>query len=246
MEEINPTETLDPRRIAAKGRERRRRRQFAAVAGTAVFVLATAGTAYALSSGTSGKDAVSSAAGSSSSASATPGGSRTFASGSAAPGKAAATLPGRQLTSGTTDGVEWKVSFTLITDQGYPAACLHVWTSDGTTTPSACTVTLLYSRYGGVGDAPQLNSFQPQAISDKLGVAGISTSYATRVHVTYAGGAFDLPAVTPDGRGGPNNEISAVVLPLADTSPSGKATVIGPHGSSAAEPILIYATPTGQ
>lgn len=57
MEEINPTETLDPRRIAAKGRERRRRRQFAAVAGTAVFVLATAGTAYALSSGTSGKDA---------------------------------------------------------------------------------------------------------------------------------------------------------------------------------------------
>lgn len=241
MEEITPGETLDPERIARKGRARRHRRQLGAAVGTTLALLATAGTAYALNTGNSGKVVGPAAGSSATTAVVVPGNTA-----SAEPGASASALPGRPLTSGTTDRVAWKISFTLTDYQGEPAACLHVWTSDGSTKPASCTVTMLYSQSGGIGQDPWVSSVMPESISDKLGVAGLTLRYATSVRVTYAGGSFDLPAVTPDDRGGPNIEISAVVLPLADTAPSGRATPIGPHGVGSTTDVLIYPPLSGQ
>lgn len=255
MDEITPSETLDPRRIVEKGRGRRRKRQFALMAGSAVAVLATAGSAYALSGGNHGNSATPAGGRTSATASTTvkksasaPAVVKTTASAPAATGKSASALPGTPLTSGTTDGVAWKTSITLEDFQGAPDAlvCLHVWTSDGSTNPAVCTVKA-YPGYGGEGDTPEVVAGQPLAISAKLGVTTVSTMHATSVHITYAGGAFTLPTVDSGRQSATNTQqVTAVVLPLADTAPSGRVTPIGPGGTGMTTDLLIYATPTGR
>jgi hypothetical protein len=235
MEEITPSEVLDPGRIVGKGRERRRRRQFGIAAGSTLAVLATAGSAFALGTGNHGKEAG-------------PAAGPTTVTASAAPRASASALPGTPLTSGTTDGVAWKTSFTLAAYQGGPdqQACVHVWTSDGSTNPAACTVTV-YPGFASGGDrTPEVMSNQPLAISAKLGVTGISTVFTTKVHITYAGGSFTLPTLSAGQHADQNNDFTAAVLPLADTAPSGRVTPIGPAGTGMTTDILIYATPTGQ
>ena len=235
MEEITPTEILDPGRIVGKGRERRRRRQFGIAAGSTLAVLATAGSAFALSTGNHGKEAG-------------PAVGRTTVTASAVPRESHSALPGTPLTSGTTDGVAWKTSFTLAAYQGGPdqQACVHVWTSDGSTNPAACTVTVTPGFVSGGDHAPEVMSNAPLAISSKLGVTGIATAFTTKVHITYAGGSFTLPTFSAGLRADQNNDFTAVVLPLADTAPSGRVTPIGLAGTGMTADILIYATPTGQ
>lgn len=235
MEEITPSEVLDPDRIVGRGRERRRRRQLGIAAGSALAVLATAGSAYALSTGNHGKE-VGPAAG------------RTTVKASAVPSESASALPGTPLTSGTTDGVAWKTSFTLAAYNGGPdqQACVHVWTSDGSTHPAACTVMVTPGFVSGGDHSPEVMSNQPMAISAKLGVTGIATAFTTKVHITYAGGSFTLPTFSPGQRADQNNDVTAAVLPLADTAPSGRVTPIGPGGTGMTTDILIYATPAGQ
>lgn len=239
MEEITPSEMLDPGRIVGKGRERRRRRQFGMAAGSALAVLATAGSAYALSSGNHGKEAAPAAARTTATAPAVP---------SKVPSKSASALPGTPLTSGTTDGVAWKTSITLADYNGGPdqQACVHVWTSDGTTNPAACTVTAYPGYAPGDQKSPEVMDEQPTAISAKLGVAALVTVATTSVHITYAGGSFSLPTLSLPHHADQNNEVSAVVLPLADTAPSGRVTPIGPGGTGMTTDILIYAPPATQ
>lgn len=241
MDEITPSEMLDPGRIVKRGRDRRRKRQFALVAGSAAAVLATAGSAYALSGGGHGSSAVPPAGRTSAPVVV----KKSTAAPTASASKPAAVLPGAPLTSGTTDGVAWKTSITLEDFQGAPDAlvCLHVWTSDGSTNPAICT-TKAYPGYGGEGDEPEVSSSQPIAISAKLGVTTVSTMHATKVHITYAGGSFTLPTVDSGRQSATNTmQVTAVVLPLADTAPSGRATPIGPAGVGMTTDLLIYPTP---
>lgn len=231
MEEITPSEVLDPTRIAARGRERRRRRQFGMAVASTLAVVGTAGTAYALSAGKHGPEI-------------RPAAVRTTGTGPAVAEHSAAALPGAPLSSGTTDGVAWKTSVTLADFHGGPdlQACVHVWTSDGSTNPAACTVTV-YPAYDPGKALPQIADSQPAAISAKLGVAGLATFFTTEVHVTYTGGSFSLNTLSLPHRPGQNNEVTAVVLPLAGEKESGMATPSGPSGTGMASPILIYATP---
>lgn len=231
MEEITPSELLDPARIAAHGRERRRRRQFGMAVASTLAVIGTAGTAYALSAAKHGQESA-------------PAAVRTTATAPAAAKQSAAALPGTPLSSGTTEGVAWKTSVTLADFQGGPdqQACVHVWTSDGSTNPAACTVTI-YPGYDHGKASPQVATCQPAAISAKLGVAGLATFFTTRVHVTYSGGSFSLATLSLPHRADQNNEVTAVVLPLAGDTESGMATPSGPTGTGMTTPILVYATP---
>jgi hypothetical protein len=234
MEEITPGQGLDPERIVDKGRERRRRRQLGMAAGSMVAVLATAGSAYALSTGNHGKEV-------------SPVARRTPVRTPVVPRKSASALPGTPLTSGTTEGVAWKTSVTLADYNGGPdqQACVHVWTSDGTTNPAVCTVTV----YPGFapGDAPGVMAEQPVAISPALGIAGLDTVFTTRVHITYAGGSFSLPTLSLKHHVDQNNEVTAVVLPLTEGAAlSGSVTPIGPTGTGQTTSIIIYASPAAQ
>jgi hypothetical protein len=98
----------------------------------------------------------------------------------------------------------------------------------------------------GGNHSPEVMSEQPMAISSDLGVAGLSTVFTTKVHITSAGGSFTLATLSPGRHADQNNDVTAVVLPLADTAPSGRVTPIGPAGTGQTTDILIYATPTGQ
>lgn len=202
------------------------------VAGSVLAVLATAGSAYALGTGSHRQTVA-------------PAAVRTSANAPAVVRPSAAALPGTPLTSGTTDGVAWKTSVTLVDYQGGPdqQACVHVWTSDGSTKPAACTVTVYPAYAPGKTPEPMIADSQPMAISAKLGVAGMATFVTTSVHVTYAGGSFSLPTLSMPRHADQNNEVTAVVLPLVENTESGKATPIGPTGTGMTTLILIAAPP---
>ena len=234
MQEVVSSEELDPDRIIAVGRVRRRRRRVAtSVAGTAAALLVASGVGYAFQGhvatlGTAGSPSASARV-------STPATPRAQAGETPPPG----TLKGTVVSKGTTDGTSWEISAAL---DGYangntlPQFCLYVWTSNKTSDPAACEgpsqpdpVDPAAPNHPQVGD--QLGTLSG---STTLAFAALYTSNVTEVTVTYPGVSLTLHPVSL----AKGVSVTGVVMPK-----SGGATVLagGPNGSYG--PITLSLSP---
>ncbi|WP_034271787.1 hypothetical protein [Actinospica robiniae] len=206
MDDLVAGEELAPDRVVEAGRERRRRRRAAAsVGGAAAVLIVASGVAYGIGSSGPGSGAAPASGHSATARVTRP------ASPSAAP---ASELKGRLVSEGTTSGVSWKIGAALA---GYsdgnaiPQFCVYVWTSNGSTDPTACEGPVQPDPADP--DAPSFPQAGAQyglmSKSSTIGWAAIYTSDATKVVVTYDGGSITLHPVSL----GHGVDVTGAVLP---------------------------------